>query len=70
MYFWMRSHLMANEARVTEPAFKPVPPRELRVFDAEHPRPKDELDAPKLRAAMSKASDAQMAKLVRRTPRA
>ena len=46
-----------------EPAFKPVPVEELSVFDAEHPRPKDELDAAKLRDEMTKASDEQMAKL-------
>ena len=37
--------------------------QDLSVFDAEHPRPKDELNAPKLRAAMAKASDEQIAKL-------
>jgi dienelactone hydrolase len=63
MYYWMRNHLMAREEKVTEPAFKPVPPTELSVYDAEHPRPKDELDAKALRAAMTKASDEQMAKL-------
>jgi hypothetical protein len=41
-----------------------VPPKELSVFDAEHPRPKDELDAAKLRAVMTKRSDEQMAKLL------
>ncbi|VTS02047.1 alpha/beta hydrolase family protein [Gemmata obscuriglobus] len=64
MYFWMRNYLLGKEEKVKEPAFKPVPPKELSVFDAAHPRPKDELDAKALRAAMSKASDAQMAKLV------
>lgn len=64
MYFWMRSHLMAKEERVTEAPFTPVvPPKELSVFDADHPRPKDELNATKLREEMTKASDAQMAKL-------
>ncbi|MDY3562415.1 hypothetical protein R5W23_003881 [Gemmata sp. JC673] len=64
MYYWMRNYLLGKEEKVKEPAFKPVPPKELSVFDAAHPRPKDELDAKALRAAMSKASDAQMAKLV------
>ncbi|MBY0459747.1 MAG: hypothetical protein K2V38_20705, partial [Gemmataceae bacterium] len=63
MYFWMRNHLMGNEEKVRESAFKPVPPKDLSVFDAEHPRPKDELNAKDLRAALSKASDAQLAKL-------
>lgn len=64
MYYWMRNYLLGKEEKVTEPAFKPVvPPTDLSVFDAKHPRPKDELDAKALRAAMSKASDAQIAKL-------
>src|SRR5207253_7167301 len=41
----------------------PTPPKELSVFDAEHPRPKDELKAPELREVMTKASDEQMKKL-------
>lgn len=64
MYYWMRNYLLGKEEKVKEPAFKPVPPKELSVFDAEHPRPKDDLDAKALRASMTKASDAQMAKLV------
>ncbi len=40
-----------------------VPTKELSVFDDKHPRPKDELDAKALRAALSKASDEQIAKL-------
>jgi dienelactone hydrolase len=65
MYSWFQKHLMGQDGAVKEPPFKPVVPTTgLSVFDAEHPRPKDELDAPKLREAMTKASDAQMAKLV------
>ncbi|HEY1192272.1 MAG TPA: hypothetical protein VGE74_31900, partial [Gemmata sp.] len=63
MYSWFLKHLAAKEEKVTEPAFKPVPPKELSVFDDKHPRPKDELDAPKLRAALTKSSDALMEKL-------
>jgi pimeloyl-ACP methyl ester carboxylesterase len=48
---------------VKEAAYKPVPPAELSVYDSQHPRPKDELDAKKLRAVMTKASDEQIAKL-------
>ena len=65
MYFWMRSYLMAKEEKVTEPAFKPVvPPAGLSVFDEKHPRPKDEVNAKALRAALAKASDEQIAKLL------
>ena len=64
MYYWMRNYLLGKEEKVTEPAFKPVvPPTDLSVFDDKHPRPKDELDAKALRAAMTKASDEQIAKL-------
>ncbi|MCI0705647.1 MAG: hypothetical protein L0241_31695, partial [Planctomycetia bacterium] len=63
MYFWMRKYLMGNSDKVTEPAFKPVPPKELSVFDDKHPRPKDEVNAKKLREGMTKTSDEQIAKL-------
>src|SRR5260221_11785058 len=64
MYAWFSKHLLGEDATIKEKAIKPTPPKELRVYDAEHPRPKDELDAPKLREAMAKASDEQIAKLI------
>jgi dienelactone hydrolase len=65
MYSWFLKHLAGKTEEVKEPPFKPVvPPKDLSVFDEKHPRPKDELDAAKLREAMTKASDAQVAKLV------
>lgn len=63
MESWFAKHLLGRTGPVTEKPFVPVPPKELSVYDADHPRPADELDAPKLRAAMAKTSDAQMAKL-------
>jgi dienelactone hydrolase len=63
MYSWFLKHLAGKDLEVKEPPFKPVPPKELSVFDDKHPRPKDELDALKLRAVMTKASDEQIAKL-------
>jgi dienelactone hydrolase len=64
MYYWFRRHLLFGPAeKVKEPAFQPTPPKELSVYDAEHPRPKDELGAEQLREAMAKASDAQVEKL-------
>ncbi|MDB5313210.1 MAG: hypothetical protein JWO38_7412 [Gemmataceae bacterium] len=64
MYSWFRKHLQGKDEMVKELPFKPVAPsKDLTVFDADHPRPKDELDAPKLRATMTKASDDQLAKL-------
>ncbi|HVL11149.1 MAG TPA: hypothetical protein VM529_01200, partial [Gemmata sp.] len=63
MYAWFLKHLAGKDDDVKEPPFKPVPPKELSVFDAEHPRPKDELKADKLREVMTKASDEQLVKL-------
>ncbi len=64
MYAWFCKHLQGGKrTTVKEEAFKPTSPKELSVFDATHPRPKEELDAAKLREAMTAASDAQMAKL-------
>src|SRR5262249_35365333 len=64
MYSWFVKHLQGKDEAVKEAAYKPTPVKELSVFDAEHPRPKDELNAEKLREAMAKASDEQMAKLM------
>ena len=63
MYAWFLKHLAGKDEELKEPPFKPVPPKELSVFDAEHPRPKDELKADKLREVMTKASDEQLVKL-------
>lgn len=63
MEAWFVKHLLGRDEAVTERPFTPVPPKELSVYDADHPRPADELDAAKLRAAMAAESDAQMAKL-------
>jgi len=64
MYSWFAEHLQNSPGVVKELPFKPVPPAELSVFDDGHPRPAAELPADKLREAMTKAADAQMAKLV------
>ena len=64
MYAWFAKHLQGKDGEVKEKAYRPMPPKELRVYDAEHPRPADELPAPKLREAMAKLSDAQLAALM------
>jgi hypothetical protein len=64
MYSWFSKHLLGEDAAVGEGAYKPLPISDLRVYDKEHPRPADELDAPKLRAAMAKSSDSQIAALL------
>jgi dienelactone hydrolase len=64
MYSWFLKHLAGKDLEVKEPPFDPVtPPQELSVFDAKHPRPKDELDAARLREVMTKSSDAQIARI-------
>ena len=66
MYAWFRRHLQGvpeAQAATTEPAYTPTPVAELRVFDAAHPRPADELDATRLRAMLTARSEAELAKL-------
>jgi Abhydrolase family len=60
MYAWFNQHILGQSGEVKEQPFKPIPPKELSVYDAEHPRPKDELDFKRLREKMTEASDAQM----------
>ncbi|MGB7160701.1 MAG: hypothetical protein WBD40_21740 [Tepidisphaeraceae bacterium] len=62
MYEWMNRHLKLGwESPIREKPFEPAPPEQLSVFDAEHPLPKDALDAAALRKAMTQASDKQIA---------
>jgi dienelactone hydrolase/pimeloyl-ACP methyl ester carboxylesterase len=67
MYEFFLKHLMGKDEAFAEPVFQPLPPKQLRVFDADHPRPKDELGAKALRAKLTEASDRQMAD-VRKSP--
>jgi dienelactone hydrolase len=61
MYNWFNKHLgLGQPGIVTEQPFTPVPPGELSVYDAEHPRPSDSLDASELRQQMTAASDKQI----------
>src|SRR6185503_10925898 len=45
MYSWFNKHLLGKDGDVKEKPFQPVPPKELSVYGAEHPRPKDERNA-------------------------
>jgi hypothetical protein len=63
MYAWFNKHVLGKDGEVKEQPFKPIPPKELSVYDAEHPRPKDELDSKGLRAKMAESSDAQIKSL-------
>jgi dienelactone hydrolase len=61
MYNWLNKHLgLGYSGVVTEQPFEPVPPKELSVYDAAHPRPADSLDATRLRQVMTEASTKQM----------
>jgi hypothetical protein len=58
---WFNKHLALGQMEpVTERPFEPMPPAQLSVFDADHPRPGDFLNAKDLRAKMSAASDRQI----------
>jgi dienelactone hydrolase len=61
MYNWFNKHLQLGlPGPVTEKPFVPVPPKELSVYDEQHPRPKDTADATRLRQYMTEASDKQI----------
>ncbi len=61
MYDWFNEHLGLGQPRpVKEQPFEPVPPKELSVYNAEHPRPKDSLDVSRLRQSLAAASDRQI----------
>ncbi len=61
MYNFFNKHLkLGHKAPVKEQAFQPVPPKELSVFDAEHPLPKDAVDIHDLRRHMTRESNKQM----------
>jgi dienelactone hydrolase len=65
MYNFFNKHFKLGLTEpVTEKPIVPVPVKDLSVFDAEHPVPKDALPAEKLRQVMSEASDKQMAALL------
>ena len=65
MYSWFLKYLMGKDETVKEPAFKPVvPTKELSVFDEKHSRPKDEVNATKLREWMTQDCNDQMQQLV------
>src|SRR5438132_3199663 len=65
MYNWFNKYLQLGQPEpVVERPFVPVPPRELSVYDAQHPRPGDAKDAEALRKTMSDSSERQLATLL------
>jgi dienelactone hydrolase len=64
MYDWFNKHLgLGHKTPVEEMPFVPVPPKELSVFDADHPRPADSADAKALREYLTTVGDKQFAGL-------
>ncbi|HKI31048.1 MAG TPA: hypothetical protein VKA46_04225 [Gemmataceae bacterium] len=65
MYNWFNKHLdLGLTGPVVEKPFVPVPPKELSVYDEQHPRPKDAVGAERLREYMTEASDKQIKALM------
>ena len=65
MYNFFNKHLKLNQKEpVAESTFVPVPPKELSVFDDQHPLPKDAVDAKGLRQYMGRESDKQLTRLM------
>lgn len=65
MYAWFNKHLkLGLPEPVEERDFSPVPPAELSVYDASHPRPADALDATALRTWLTGKSEEQYAALL------
>jgi hypothetical protein len=58
--FFNKAFRLGLPEPVREQPFRPVPPAELKVFDAAHPRPAGERDAAGVRQAMREASDRQL----------
>jgi dienelactone hydrolase len=65
MYNWFNKHLqLGHPELVTEKPFEPVPPKELSVFDEQHPRPKDAVSIEQLRKYLTETSSRQIAALL------
>ena len=64
MYGWFNKHFkLGYREPIAEKPFVPVPGKELAVYDAEHPLPKDATDAVGLRKYLTAASEKQLASL-------
>ena len=66
--FFNTAFALGLPAPIREQAFVPVPPVELHVFDAAHPRPPGERDAAGVRREMRESSDRQLRALATTTP--
>jgi hypothetical protein len=65
MYNWFNKHLnLGLKEPVVEQLFEPIPPKDLSVFNEDHPKPKDALNVDDLRKHLTEASNKQLAVLV------
>lgn len=65
MYDWFNAHLnLGRKSPIVEEDFWPIEPKELSVFDAEHPRPADCKAAADLRKDMTADAKKQFAEIV------
>jgi hypothetical protein len=65
MYNWFNKHLgLGQKEPVVEKPFIPLPPKELSVFDSQHPLPGDAVDARGLRTYLTGESEKQLAQLL------
>jgi hypothetical protein len=61
MYNWFNKHLKLDQPDpVAEKPFVQVPPAELKVYDDDHPRPKDTTNAAGVRRYLGETSDKQI----------
>jgi hypothetical protein len=68
-YEFLNKHLkLGLPEPIVEVPLQPVEPKDLSVFDADHPRPADSADAMKVRAWMTQDSDQQLAQLLMNPP--
>jgi dienelactone hydrolase len=62
---WFNAHFnLGHKSPVAEQDFSPIDPKDLSVFDAEHPRPADAKTTPELRKEMTATEKEQFAALV------
>lgn len=65
MYNFFNKHLKLGQSEpVAEKPFVPVPPKELSVYDAQHPLPKDATGVEGLRRHLTQEADRQLLALV------
>ena len=65
MYNFFNKHLKFGVAgTITEKPFTPVPPKELSVYDAKHPQPKDAADPVELKRLLTAAQAKQLQSLM------